>query len=103
MPAIESVRVSAYEIPTDQPESDGTLSWDSTTLVVVEADAEGKTGIGYTYAHQAAASLISTKLAGVVEGGDPLDVRAAWTQMVDAVRNLGATGIAALAIPHVGF
>ena len=101
MGAIESLRVSAYEIPTDRAESDGTLSWDSTTLVVVEAESGGVTGLGYTYADRSAASLIATKLAGIVEGRDPLDVKAAWTQMGQAVRNLGATGIAAMAISAV--
>jgi hypothetical protein len=43
------VTTSAYEIPTDGPETDGTLAWDSTTIVVVEVEAGGETGLGYTY------------------------------------------------------
>jgi hypothetical protein len=39
---IERLDVSAYIVPTDSPESDGTISWDSTTLVLVEASAGGK-------------------------------------------------------------
>ena len=31
------IDVSAYRIPTDAPEADGTFAWQSTTLVVVEA------------------------------------------------------------------
>src|SRR6185295_7111363 len=38
--------VSAFKVPTDAPESDGTFEWDATTLVVVEADG----GLGWTYA-----------------------------------------------------
>src|SRR5437660_1135331 len=34
---IEEVEVSAYAIPTDGPEADGTIRWDSTTVVIVEA------------------------------------------------------------------
>src|SRR5436190_17261896 len=34
--AIDSVAVSAYTVPTEQPEADGTLQWDSTTVVVAE-------------------------------------------------------------------
>ena len=52
------VEAAAYEIPTDGPdgrETDGTLAWDSTTIVVVHAGAGGETGLGYTYAHAAAA------------------------------------------------
>src|SRR4051812_49614833 len=59
------------------------------------------TGIGYTYAHQAAATLVVGKVADIVTGRDALDVRAAWAAMVREVRNLGATGLAAMAISAV--
>ena len=98
---ITDVRAAAYEIPTDAPESDGTLEWDSTVLVVVEVDAGGRTGLGYTYAHQAAVPIVTGKLAGIVNGRDALDVRAAWTAMVHEVRNIGATGLVAMAISAV--
>ena len=45
---VESLEVSAYTVPTDAPESDGTLSWDSTTMIVVEATGGGERGFGYT-------------------------------------------------------
>ena len=38
--------VSAYTVPTDRPEADGTFSWDATTLVVVEIADGGATGLG---------------------------------------------------------
>lgn len=38
---IERLDVSAYTVPTEEPESDGTFSWDATSVVVVEADAGG--------------------------------------------------------------
>ena len=38
---VERIDVQAYTIPTDAPEGDGTLQWDSTTIVVVEAHARG--------------------------------------------------------------
>ncbi|HMB07702.1 MAG TPA: hypothetical protein VKP69_28715, partial [Isosphaeraceae bacterium] len=47
---VEEVEVSAYRIPTDLPEADGTYRWGKTTLVLVEATAGGKTGLGYSYA-----------------------------------------------------
>lgn len=65
---IHDLRVAAYEVPTEEPESDGTLAWDSVTLVLVQVDAGGETGIGYTYADQSAATLVSSKLAGLVLG-----------------------------------
>ena len=36
---IDQLGVAAYTIPTDFPEADGTLAWDSTTIVVVHASA----------------------------------------------------------------
>jgi hypothetical protein len=60
---VERLDVSAYEIPTDEPESDGTLEWNSTTIVVVEARAGDETGLGYTYAPAAAGKLVEEKLA----------------------------------------
>jgi hypothetical protein len=39
--AIEHLEVSAYSIPTDAPEADGTFAWNQTTLVLVEAGAAG--------------------------------------------------------------
>lgn len=98
---IEALEVSAYEIPTDMPESDGTLVWESTTLVLVELSAGGRTGLGYTYGHRACATLIQDKLAGVIEGHDALAVRGGWLKMVEAIRNLGRPGISSMAIAAI--
>jgi L-alanine-DL-glutamate epimerase-like enolase superfamily enzyme len=98
---IDRLDVSAYTIPTDSPEADGTYAWDSTTLVVVEAVAGGKGSLGYTYADTATAHLIHGKLADVVRGRDALAVPAAWAAMVHAVRNLGRPGIASMAVAAV--
>ena len=99
--AVEQLEVAAYEIPTDAPEADGTLAWDSTTLVVVHARGGGEVGVGYTYADVSTAKLIESKLAGVVCGRDALAPQAAWSAMVGAVRNLGRQGIASMAIAAV--
>jgi L-alanine-DL-glutamate epimerase-like enolase superfamily enzyme len=101
MHSVESIAVSVYKIPTDAPESDGTLKWDSTTLVLVEVSAGGKTGLGYTYGHQAIATLIDTKLASIVKGRDAMNVSDVWLEMVKAIRNLGRPGIASMAIAAV--
>ncbi|MBW3603478.1 MAG: mandelate racemase [Actinobacteria bacterium] len=98
---VESVDVAAYEIPTDAHESDGTLQWDSVTCVVVQVSAGDHTGLGYTYAHQSAATLIADKLADVVIGRDALQTGDAWAAMVGAIRNLGRPGIASTAISAV--
>jgi len=100
-PRIERVEVSAYKIPTDAPESDGTIAWDHTTLVLVEASAGGLTGIGYSYADPATAALIRGSLAEVVRGRDAMGVPGAWSAMVEAIRNLGRAGVASMAISAV--
>jgi L-alanine-DL-glutamate epimerase-like enolase superfamily enzyme len=98
---IERLAVSAYTIPTDRPESDGTLEWDSTTIVLVEAWGGGKRGLGYTYADIATAKLIEGRLAEVVTGVDAMAVTYAWDTMVRSVRNLGRPGIASMGIAAV--
>jgi L-alanine-DL-glutamate epimerase-like enolase superfamily enzyme len=98
---IERLTVSAYRIPTDFPEADGTLAWDSTTLVVVEATASEVTGLGYTYADAATARLIHDLLADIVIGCDAMAVSGTWAAMVRAIRNLGRPGVVAMAISAV--
>ncbi len=90
--------MGAYTVPTDaQPESDGTLAWDSTTIVVVHVHAGDRVGIGYVYNHAATARVIRDKLAGIVEGMDALDTGRCWDAMRAAVRNMGSRGIASAA------
>src|SRR5919204_4508198 len=98
---VDGITVSAYTIPTEAPESDGTLEWESTTIVIAEVSAGGEVGLGYTYADVAAAKLIDSRLAGIIEGRDPMAVEAAWSAMVAAVRNVGRPGIASSAIAAV--
>lgn len=98
---VEQLEITAFKIPTEEPESDGTLEWDSTTLVVVELRSEGATGVGYTYADAATAKLIEEKLAPIVRGSDPMQIDRLWATMVAAIRNLGRPGIASMAISAV--
>jgi L-alanine-DL-glutamate epimerase-like enolase superfamily enzyme len=96
---VEQVEVAAYRIPTDAPnESDGTLLWRDTTLVVVEPTAAGVTGLGYTYADVATARFIHEHLADVVRGADVMATGAAWKDMVSRARNVGWCGVAAMAV-----
>jgi L-alanine-DL-glutamate epimerase-like enolase superfamily enzyme len=100
-PAVERVFVSAYTIPTDYPEADGTFEWQHTTLVIVEIDGGGMRGLGYTYSDAAAATLVRGSLAELIRGRNAMDVPAAWIAMGGAVRNAGRPGIAACAIAAV--
>ncbi len=97
---VEAVTASAYTVPTDAPEGDGTLTWSSTTLVLVEVRAGGRTGIGWTYGPAACAALVDEKLAGVVTGSE-VDPRRSFHAMVAAVRNVGRPGVASMAISAV--
>ncbi|HEY6986497.1 MAG TPA: enolase C-terminal domain-like protein [Rhodanobacteraceae bacterium] len=95
---ITRAHVEAFRIPTDAPESDGTLEWSSTTLVLVTLRAGGIEGIGYTYADRATAVLAAEMLAPLVGGRDAFDAGAIRGDLMCAVRNLGRGGIAAMAI-----
>ena len=99
--AVESLRVSAYRVPLEQTESDGTLEWDSTTCVVIEADAVGERGLGYTYGDVSIATMVESKLSSVVAGTDALSPPAAWSKMQRAIRNAGRPGVGAMAISAV--
>lgn len=98
---VERLAVRALVVPTETPEADGTLAWISTTIVLVELQAGGMTGLGYSYASRAAASVIGDVLAPVVLGRDVMSLPAIWGDMVRAVRNLGREGVGACAISAV--
>ena len=92
----------AYTNPTatDQ-ESDGTLIWSSTSVVVVEVRCGEHTGLGYTYCHPAAGLVIESKLAGIIQEADPLMPQQTWSEMQTQVRQMGHAGIAAMAVSAV--
>ncbi len=98
---IDALEVSAYRVPTDFPESDGTAEWDATTIVLVQAHAGGATGLGYTYGYVACAAVVDSTLRDVVQGRDAMRVSAAWQAMVTACRNLGRPGVASMSIAAV--
>lgn len=98
---IEAVESRVLTIPCKRPESDGTLAWDHTTMVVAWVCSAGVRGMGYTYNHAAAAQVIAKTLSHVIEGGDPMAVEQHFQSMHRAVRNLGHDGIAACAISAV--
>ena len=99
--AVEHLSVSAYTIPTDSPEADGTAAWTETTLVLVTIRSHGTLGLGYTYADLSTAQLIHSKLQPIVHGQDAFDIAALGVPMERAVRNLGRPGIASMAISAV--
>ncbi|WP_435270681.1 enolase C-terminal domain-like protein [Streptomyces sp. 1222.5] len=100
-PAVETVDTAVYTVPTDAPEADGTLAWDSTTLVLVTARSGTTSGLGWTYAPAATAHVVRDLLAGTVTGLPAFDVPRANERMCRAVRNAGLPGVTAQAIAAV--
>jgi L-alanine-DL-glutamate epimerase-like enolase superfamily enzyme len=98
---VDGVRVAVYTVPTDEPESDGTATWDATTIVVVEVSAGGETGLGYTYAPPAAGLVVEDTLTEVVTGLDAFATGEAWAAMGAALRNAGRPGIGFCALSAV--
>ncbi len=99
--AIKNVSASAFTIPTDAPEADGTFAWNSTTLVLAEVEAGGKTGIGYSYTDGAAAQIANGALAEAVAGIDAFAIPLAHQAMLRRIRNIGRPGLVATAIAAV--
>jgi L-alanine-DL-glutamate epimerase-like enolase superfamily enzyme len=98
---ITHLNVSAYKVPTDFPESDGTLAWNATTLVLVEIKGMGKTGIGYTYADETTALFIAKKLSPIVIGQIPFATNKIFSDLSVAIRNEGHCGVAYMALSAV--
>ncbi|MFJ2745781.1 enolase C-terminal domain-like protein [Streptomyces sp. NPDC087440] len=99
---LEQLDVACYLVPTDAPEADGTLSWDRTPVVVVEARADGTTyGTGWTYAPPAVGAYLTQELAPLLIGLDVFDIPAAHTAMCAAARDHGRSGLSAAAVSAV--
>ena len=98
---VERIEVSAYTVSTDSPESDGTLEWDSTTMVLVEAIGGGKRGIGYTYGDVSVGKFVESKLAETVRDADAMSPPSAWAAMQRSIRNAGRPGVGAMAVSAV--
>jgi L-alanine-DL-glutamate epimerase-like enolase superfamily enzyme len=98
---VDRLDTAVYRVPTAEPESDGTLTWTDTTVVVAKVGAGAATGLGFTYATGACATLVHDVLREAVLGADPLDVPRVWQDMVRLIRNLGRPGIASMAIAAV--
>lgn len=98
---IETVHATAYTIPTEEPEeSDGTLKWTSTTMVLVEVHSGAHTGIGYTYGNAGIVKIVGM-LKDVLQKQDALQTAARYADMIAKIRNNGREGLSAMAISAV--
>ncbi|MCX7512746.1 enolase C-terminal domain-like protein [Frateuria hangzhouensis] len=95
---IARIEASAYRIPTDAPEADGTIAWNATTMVLARISACGQTGLGWTYAHAAAAAVIADPLRDCLLNRDVDDIPGAWHAMNRSLRNIGRPGVGLMAI-----
>jgi L-alanine-DL-glutamate epimerase-like enolase superfamily enzyme len=98
---ITSSSVQVFTVPTDAPEADGTLAWDSTTLVLVTLHCGKVSGLGYTYADAAAGKFAEPLLSKVVDGQDAFNHAAILQSLYRQVRNSGETGISSMAISAI--
>lgn len=98
---ITSGSVSFYTIPTDAPEADGTFSWNSTSMLLVQLVCGGIHALGYTYADAGTAALANTLLNSLVLGSDPMRNAETRQKMLHQIRNLGETGMAMMAVSAI--
>ena len=96
--AVERADIAAYTVPTDAHEGDGTLQWDSTTLIVCEIHAADQIGLGYTYGNKAVALVADHLAEKCLLHQMALDIPRLHAGMLAQVRNDGSRGIASMAI-----
>lgn len=98
---ISKSTVEVFTIPTDAPEADGTFAWNKTMLVLVRLWSGRESALGYTYADEATASVVETLLREGVDGKNPFNHAAIVQNLWHLIRNLGGTGICAMAISAI--
>jgi L-alanine-DL-glutamate epimerase-like enolase superfamily enzyme len=99
---VRDLTAELYQVPTESPEGDGTLTWNQTTMLLVRVEgSDGTAGMGYAYTGPGADVLVRNGLREAIAHLDDDDVGTCWNVMVDRVRNYGRQGIAASAISAV--
>ena len=88
-------RRARTRVPTDAPESDGTLAWDATTIVVVEVDGGGAARARLHVRRRGGGAADRRHARASVVGGPTRSApRGAWAAMARALRNVGRPGSA---------
>jgi len=93
--------VRAYRIPTETPESDGTLNWQSTTLILVTLSSGTETGLGYTYGNKGLRDFIGDLIKKGAVDEDAFQIEKIWGKLVRLIRNEGRTGEGSMAIAAI--
>lgn len=97
-PTIDATNIAVYTIPTDAPEADGTLRWNSTTIVLAEISGGGAAGLGYTYGNRAISTVAKHLADHCLLGQQVFDIPQLHHRMRQQTRNDGNQGITAMAI-----
>jgi L-alanine-DL-glutamate epimerase-like enolase superfamily enzyme len=98
---IERAVVKFFDVPTEVPEKDGTLEWQSTGLVTLELYAQNHIGLGYTYADRATSEAIVQHGLPVILGRECGDHFILVEKIKKLCRNLGNSGISAMALSAI--
>lgn len=93
--------VSFYTIPADAPEADGTCSWKSTSMALVQLQCGDVRALGYTYADAGTAKVADKLLREIVLHSDPMRSGETLQRMLREIRNMGETGIAMMAVSAI--
>jgi len=95
-------KISVFTVPTQADvESDGTLEWSSTTMILVELKAGNQWGLGYTYGNAGIAPCAHSLIENNVLGQNALDISFIWSRLNRAIRNDGKSGLAAMAVSAI--
>lgn len=98
---VDEITVGVYVVPTDAQEPDGTIAWDSTTMIVVRVRSGDHVGTGWTYGAPQCGDIVTSLLAPIILGKTVVDIGARWEEMVRAARNDGRQGAVGYAISAV--
>ncbi len=98
---MDKIKIAAYEIPCNSPKSDGTLEWKTTILILIALQLENKTGLGFSYAHEASLDIIKKTFQPFLREACPATFPLIYQKMLSSVRNIGRSGVAAHAISAV--
>lgn len=98
---MEKIKIAAYNIPCDSPESDGTLQWESTTLILVTLQSENKIGLGFSYGHEACLDVIKKTFLPFLKNGNHSEFPFTYQELLHSTRNIGRDGVVAHAISAV--
>ena len=101
MTTIAELDTSVFAIDLPEPEADGTLGWDKTTVVTITTHAGDASGLGWTYGPSAIAAVIDELLAEVVTGQSTMNIGQTYLGMRRATRNAPTPGLVSLAISAV--